>query len=418
MPVIFSTAEGSEHLATLRRLVGARWMALGLMAALTLLVPAMLAISLPQLPLLAVIGTTALFNALAAWRLRQTDSATHWELFSHLLIDITALTALLFFSGGATNPLVSLLLPPVAVAALTLPVRGVIAAGVAAVAAYSALMAFYLPLSVGDAARAAQLHLLGMWLTFAVSAALIAWLVVRMTALIRRRDAELAAAREQALRDERIMAIGTLAAGAAHELGTPLATIALVAGELACETELPAALRDDIALLRQQVDVCKGIITGLSRRAGAERLENSTAEAIDRWLDGVRRRWHAVRPHATSQLEVNSPQPAPTVVSDPRLEQALLNLLNNAANASAAPVEVGLTWPAGRIVIDIRDRGPGFPAAVLAQGGAAAFPPHAQGSGIGLLLTRSAIEQLGGRLSLLNPPDGGALARLELPRNN
>lgn len=418
MSVIPSTAEGGEHLAMLRRLVRARWIALGLLATLTLVAPVTLAIRLPQLPLLGLLGTTALFNVLAAWRLRRADAATHWELFSHLLIDIAALTAMLFFSGGATNPLVSLLLPPVALAALTLPARGVVATGIGAVAGYSTLMAFYVPLAVGDAARAAQLHLLGMWLTFAVSAVLIAWIVMRMTALIRQRDAELAAVREQALRDERIMAIATLAAGAAHELGTPLATMALVAGELAHETQLPDALREDIALLRQQVAVCKEIVTGLSRRAGAERLENSAAEPVDRWLDGLRRRWHAARPHAASRLAIAGMQPVPTIVSDPRIEQALFNLLNNAANASAAPVELAVAWPEGSIVIEIRDHGPGFPAAVLAQAGVATFPPHAQGSGIGLLLTRTAIEQLGGRLLLLNPPEGGALARLELPRSN
>jgi two-component system, sensor histidine kinase RegB len=243
---------------------------------------------------------------------------------------------------------------------------------------------------------------------------MIGWFVVRMTRLIRERDAELAAAREQALRDERIMAIGTLAAGAAHELGTPLGTMALLAGELANDPQLPAAAREDIALLRQQIGVCKEIITGLSRRAGAERLENTDVQAVDRWLDNLRQRWHALRPQAASRLEVIGTRPAPAIANDPRLEQAVLNLLNNAASASAATIDIGLDWSDGQIVIDIHDHGPGFPPAVLKQGGQTAFPPHEHGSGIGLLLTRSAIEQIGGRLLLLNPPEGGALARLEL----
>ena len=107
-------------------------------------------------------------------------------------------------------------------------------------------------------------------------------------------------------------------------------------------------------------------------------------------------------------------QPAPAIANDPRLEQAVLNLLNNAASASAATIDIGLDWSDGQIVINIHDHGPGFPPAVLKQGGQTAFPPHEHGSGIGLLLTRSAIEQVGGRLLLLNPPEGGALARLEL----
>lgn len=418
MPFISCTTDGSDHLANLRRLVVARWVALALLAGLALLVPGTLEIPLPLVPLFTLIGIAALFNGIAHWHLRRAETATAVELFTQLLIDIATLSALVFFSGGATNPLVSLLLPPVAIAALTLPVRCVVAIGIVAVAAYSALMVFYVPLPMSDAGRATRLHLLGMWLTFAVSALMIAWFVVRMTRLIRERDAELAAAREQALRDERIMAIGTLAAGAAHELGTPLGTMALLAGELARDPQLPPAAREDIALLRQQLGVCKEIISGLARRAGAERLESSTAQAVDHWLAGVRQRWHALRPQAASRLEVAGAQPAPQVITDPRLEQAVLNLLNNAANASSAPIDIHLTWRDAQIVIEIHDHGPGFPPAVLQQGGQTAFPPHEHGSGIGLMLTRSAIEQIGGRLSLANPPAGGALARLELPQRS
>lgn len=418
MPFISCTADGSDHLANLRRLVAARWAALAAMAGLTLLLPGLLEIPLPLAPLLALLGIAALFNATVQWRLRDADSASPAELFTQLLIDIATLGGLVFFSGGATNPLVSLLLPPVAIAALTLPVRCVVAIGIAAIATYSALMVFYIPLPLSDAGRAARLHLLGMWLTFAVSAAMIAWFVVRMTRLIRERDAELAAAREQALRDERIMAIGTLAAGAAHELGTPLGTIALLAGDLANDPQLPGSLQPDIALLRQQIGICKEIITGLSRRAGAERLENTATTAVDRWLDGLRQRWHATRPRATSHLKIHGRQPAPGIIDDPRLEQAVLNLLNNAANASSGAIELGLEWTNESITIEIRDHGPGFPLAVLRAGGQTAFPAHERGSGIGLMLTRSAIEQLGGRLTLSNPPEGGALARLELTARN
>ena len=414
MSFISYTAGSSDHLTNLRRLVAARWLALALMTGLTLLLSNWLDIPLPLTPLFALLGIAALLNGILQWRLRDADSATPGELFTQLLIDIATLGALVFFSGGATNPLVSLLLPPVAIAALTLPVRGVVAIGVAAIAMYSVLMVFYIPLPLNDAGRATRLHLLGMWLTFAVSAAMIAWFVVRMTRLIRERDAELAAAREQALRDERIMAIGTLAAGAAHELGTPLGTMALLAGDLASDPQLPTTLQPDIALLRQQIGVCKEIITGLLRRAGAERLENTIAEPVDNWLDKLRQRWHATRPQAVSHLETRGSQPAPEIINDPRLEQAVLNLLNNAANASTAAIDLRLSWGAETIFIDIHDHGPGFPPAVLREGGQNAFPPHEQGSGIGLMLTRSAIEQLGGRLTLSNPPEGGALARLEL----
>ena len=416
MRFLSCTADGADQLANLRRLVATRWAVLAGMAVLVAIAPGALAIPLPQLPLFGIVAIALAFNALSHWRLGGASGATAGELLSQLLFDIAVLSALLFFSGGATNPLISLLLPPVAIAALSLPAVCVIGVGAIAVIAYSLLLLFYVPLPMPDATRATQLHLIGMWLTFAVSAAMIAWFVVRMTRLIRQRDAELAAAREQALRDERVLAMGTLAAGAAHELGTPLATMSLLAGELAADSSLPAAIREDIGLLRQQIAVCKEIITGLSRRAGAERLESPPLQAADRWLDALRLHWHAVRPQAASRLIIGTDGPAPEIVADPRLEQALLNLFNNAANATARPLEIRLSWCSANIGIDIRDHGPGYPAAVLAAAGMQQQPAHAGGSGIGLLLTRAAIEQLGGSLSLSNPDEGGALARIELPR--
>lgn len=404
-----------DTLGHLRRLVAARWGVLAGMALLAWTAARLLAIPLPLWPLAAVLAVAAGFNGLLQFRLRQANAASQWELLSQLLLDIALLSALVFLTGGATNPLVSLLLPPVAIAALTLPARCVAAVAAVAIAAYTALMAYYLPLPLPDASRATQLHLTGMWLTFAVSTAMIAWFVVRMTGLIRARDAELAAAREQGLRNERVMAMGTLAAGAAHELGTPLATMALLAGELATDQRLPEEVREDIALLRQQLAVCKQIITGLSRRAGAERLENVGRVAADQWLEQLRQHWHAARPDSTSRLNCHGHGASPELLADPRLEQALLNLLNNAANASQNTVDLELDWNSRHLILSIADRGPGFPAAVLAQAGRQAFPAHAGGSGIGLLLTHSAIAQLGGRLQLDNPPDGGARATIWLP---
>ncbi|MDP3440816.1 MAG: ATP-binding protein [Azonexus sp.] len=416
MPFISCNIDNPEHLTNLRRLVSSRWGVLAAMAALVITAPLALDISLPQTPLLGILGVTALFNLIVQWRLRQASSVTAYELFSQLLFDIVVLGALLFFSGGATNPLVSLLLPAVAIAALTLPAPCVFAVVGGAVFTYSLLMIYYIPLPMPDASRATRLHLIGMWLTFAISAAMIAWFVVRMTRLIRERDAALAGAREQALRDERVMAMGTLAAGAAHELGTPLATIALLAGELAKEPTMSQAAQEDIALLRQQIGICKTIITGLSRRAEAERLENTSMQAADTWLESVRQHWHASRPKAGSRLVIGSDHPAPTLVTDPRLEQAVLNLLNNAANATTMPLEIRLSWCSQNICIDIRDFGPGFPPSVLQLGGQHSFPAHELGSGVGLMLTQTAIAQLGGQLTLSNPEDGGALARIELPQ--
>lgn len=416
MELFADPPEQADARSQLRRLIRLRWLVLAVMAMLVLLAPAILDIPLPQWPMFCILGIAAGLNLFAQQRLVRDGTATSGEVFSQLLLDIATLGALIFFSGGATNPLVSLLLPPVAIAALSLPGRQVMVISGFAIAVYSLLMVIYLPLNLADASRGTHLHLTGMWLSFAVSTGMIAWFIVRMTRLIRQRDAELALAREHALRDERVMAMGTLAAGAAHELGTPLATMTLLAGELATDPTLSASSRDDIAVLNRQIGVCKEIITRLARRAGAERLEDTTRECLTDWLDRLLDAWHASRPRTASRILHPAHGITPTIVPDPRLEQALLNLLNNAANASQQTVDIALNWTRQIIRIEIRDQGPGFPPKVLATNGQHSLPPHARGTGLGLLLTRSAIEQLGGSLLLGNLPDGGAFARVDLPR--
>lgn len=416
MTDLSSAGDGSSGLRlTLRRLTALRWWLLAGAAAAILSTPRVLDIPLPTLPMLVVIALMAGFNVLALRRVRGGTPIHSMEFFSQLCVDLAALSALLFLSGGAANPVISLLLVPVAVAALSLP--GGFAAAIAALAVivYSLLMWHFVPLTIADAERATRLHLAGMWLTFVVSAIMIAWFVVRMTAAVRERDTRLAEAREQALRDERVVALGALAAGAAHELGTPLATMAVIAGDMERNEGLDEEARADLATLRQQIGACKGIITGLSERAGAGRGEDARPVCADLWLAELRDRWHVMRPHARSRLEIAGPLPAPVVIVETTLEQGLLNLFNNAANAGWGEVSISGEWDDRHLVVEVRDDGPGFPADVLKRAGREPLPAHAGGSGIGLFLAHAAIGRVGGRLILGNPPGGGGLARVELP---
>ncbi|MDD5249138.1 MAG: ATP-binding protein [Rhodocyclaceae bacterium] len=411
MPTSFPDRESTR--ATLRRLVHLRWILLAASLVAILVVPAWLDIPLPLLPLLLALALLAVFNALAARRLQREATLTPQALGVQLGVDLVVLGVLLFLTGGGANPLVSLLLLPVAAAALILPWPWVAGIAGGAIALYSFLAVWFVPLRIADAQRATSLHLAGMWLTFVVSVILIAWLIVRMTALIRSRDAALAAAREQALRDERVVALGALAAGAAHELGTPLATMAVIAGELANEPGLPAAVGEDLALLRRQVAACKAIVTSLAERAGAARLEGARAVAADRWAAEVVERWQATRPRASCTVAIAGPVPAPQIAVDATLEQALANLLNNAANASPEPIALRLAWNEHTLSAEVADRGPGFPAQVLAQAGRAPLLSTTGGAGIGLLLAHAAVSRIGGKLTLENR--GGGIARIELP---
>jgi two-component system sensor histidine kinase RegB len=409
-PSISTTA---DTLTTLRRLVGLHWWLLGGEVAAILATPVLVDIQLPVVPMLAVVAVQAAANGWASWRALRAVHMSAQELFAQLATDLAALSVLMFFSGGAANPLISLLLPPVAVAALVLPGRWVAGIAGLAVSAYSLLMFVYLPLPVADPGRAARLHLAGMWFTFVVSAVMIAWFIVRMTASIRARDAELAAVREQALRDERVVALGALAAGAAHELSTPLATIAIIAGELEHDDSLTDSVRADIDVLRAQVGACKGIISGLADRAGVGRLDSAQSVQADEWLRSLFGRWRRVRPQASARLAIRGKSPEPAIVVETTLEQGLMNLFNNAADAGSQVV-VAADWRGDFLTIEVSDNGPGFPAAVLALAGRAPLPPRAGGSGIGLFLAHTAIERLGGSLILSNSTGGLAVVRLPL----
>ncbi len=412
MTTIIPASPRAETLLTLQRLVAIRWWLLAGEAAAILALPSILDIPLTRWPLLGVVGLQMLGNVLVLGRLRASRVSGDGELLMQLVMDIAALSVLMFLSGGAANPLISLLLPPVAIAALALPVRSVALLAGLAVAAYSLLNIFYLPLPIADAGRAAQLHLAGMWFTFVVSVSMLAWFVVRMKASIRQRDAELSEIREQALRDERVVALGALAAGAAHELSTPLATMAIVAGELAHDAALGASARADVAVLRKQIAACKEIISRLTERAGAARLDSAGAVEAGRWLAEVHQHWLELRPHVSTVLQFSGSAPAALIIADKALEQAFLNLCNNAAD-TGTQVSVMAEGDAQCLAIEVRDQGPGFPLQVMEHAGKRTFPAHANGSGLGLFLAERAISRLGGQLSLFN--DGGGVARIVLP---
>ena len=407
-----SVNSGSAPTA-LRRLVLLRWWLLGGLLLAVLVAPTLLDIPLSLPPLLGVLALLAGFNAFVQFRGNAPWLAPQ-ELASQLAVDLVGMGVLFYLTGGATNPLVSLLLLPVAVSALSLPGRW--AAGVAALAIglYSFLMLYSLPLPIVDIERATRLHLGGMWLTFVVSAALLAWFVTRMTQALRERDLQLAVAREDALRDAQVVALGQLAAGAAHELGTPLATMNVLAGELVADTRLPEEARADLDLLRKQIGICKDIVGGLTRKAGIERAEPGLP--LDAWLENLLARWRAIWPHATCALEVPAGVP-PVIVVDAAIEQAVTNLLNNAAKIAPQGLRVVAGWNAQVLRIAVRDRGPGFPAEILRRCGAQPLPAVAEGNGIGLWLTRAAVERRGGRLKLENSAPGG-VATIELPLEN
>lgn len=402
--------EAIRLVTVLRRLVVLRWWLIGGLTLAVLSAPTLLEIALPLAPLLALLSLMAGFNlVIQLWA--GIEDARASDLSGQLAVDLVAMAVLLYLTGGATNPLVSLLLLPVAVAAFSLPARWVAGIASLAIGLYSFLMLYSLPLPIADAERATRLHLGGMWLTFVVSAGLLAWFVTRMTQALRARDVQLAAAREEALRDAQVVALGQLAAGAAHELGTPLATMKVLAEELVADLRLPEDARTDLDLLQRQIGICKEIVGGLTQKAGIERARQTVSAAT--WLDGLLARWRTLWPRVSCTLEVAGAGTVPQILAEAALEQGITNLLNNAAKIAPEGMRVIIDWNERVLRIAVHDRGPGFPPDILRRCGAEPLPAVAEGSGIGLWLTRAAVERRGGNLRLDN--DGGGVATIELP---
>jgi two-component system sensor histidine kinase RegB len=367
-------------------------------------------------------GITVAYAAMALiifWRLQQAWAVIELEFAVHLASDVVLLSGLLYFSGGAANPFVSLFLLWVVIAATTLAAGYAWLIAALALLCYSLLLKFNVPLTPGDHLDHLDhfsLHVIGMWVNFVVSAALITWFVVRMTRAIQDRDRRLNLVREKALRDDKILSLGLLAAGAAHELATPLSTIKVLVGELQEEAQ-DEALRGDLRTLSTQVDLCRNIIQSLAASAGQGRAEEVRAAQLSTFLRQTIERWQLLRPGVPIDTRFAPGIDDSPVFADDTLATTLISLLNNAANASPMGIELSARREDSQVTLEILDRGTGIAAALARDAGKAVFTNQVEGKGlgIGLFLANATIERLGGSIVLLNRPGGGACTRLSLP---
>jgi two-component system sensor histidine kinase RegB len=400
----------------LRRLVALRGIAVAAQLITLSLVWKILKLELDWQPMLLTIATLAAINLLSWVRLRNTGPISNPELFAQLSVDVVALTILLYFGGGSTNPFVSLYLLPLVIAAATLPGRYTWGMAALTAACYSLLMVYYVPLPHihHNEDDAFNVHVMGMWLGFVISAMVVAYFVVQMAQAVRSRDETLARVREEILRNERIVALGTQAASAAHEMGTPLSTMAVVIGELqhdAASTQ--STLRDSLAILDEQVRGCKRILDKIM--ANAQDSGVALPQPVDTLIAELLDEWQLLRPTAHYHFRCSGVQPAPLLNADVTLRAALMNLLNNAADASPQPIEIHARWDSSSFTLEIRDHGKGLNDEAALKAGSAFFTTKKEGRGLGLLLANATIERMGGTVRLFNREEGGATTELTLP---
>ncbi|MCJ8169676.1 ATP-binding protein [Atopomonas sediminilitoris] len=351
-------------------------------------------------------------------RLRVNLPVTDFEYSVHLTLDIVLFTALLYFSGGATNPFVSYYLVPLAIAATTVPWRHSLLLSGLALSGYSLLLLFYHPIHAQTVAARELLvstHLFGMWLSLAMAAGLLTLFVAPMAATLRRQLREQAERRELSLRDEQLLAVATQAAGAAHELGTPLSTMSVLLKELRSDYPADSALQEDLALLQAQVSQCKTSLQTLVRSAERERAQQTPELDAHTWLTQVLERFSLMRPEASWRVEVQTGD-VPRLMVPADLSQALLNLLNNAADACADGLRIAITWNAREVCVQIRDQGAGLPMGMAEQWGTPFLTTKGGGLGLGLFLSQASVNRAGGRVTLYNHEQGGTVSELVLPR--
>jgi two-component system sensor histidine kinase RegB len=385
-------------------------------------------LGLPVSKLFTSLSIYILILCLSAWRCQWRQPITGLEFSSHLLIDISFFTALLYLSGGASNPFVSYYLVPISIAAATLPKRYTWSITLLSVLAYSCLLKFNHPIpalapDTGGHAHHQQggdnginLHIMGMWANFLISAVLITYFVVQMANELRRQEQRLVDKKEDQLRDEQVLAVATLAAGTAHELGTPLNTMQILLDEMSADKSLNSDIADDLTTLSQQINVCRSTLQQLVATARLNNSQQQQPQSVRDYFQNLFENWSVMRPDAKPTIHIGDNLPDVNIYYTPTISQSLQNLLNNAADASPEKIDIKLRWNSRELHLIIRDYGPGISAELAEQIGEVFVSNKTSGLGIGLFLSQSNLSRFGGKITIQNCEDHcGVITTVILP---
>jgi two-component system sensor histidine kinase RegB len=378
-----------------------------------------LGMPLPLVRMGAVIGALVLLNLSSLVWVRHRAAITKQELLVALMLDVAALTAQLYLSGGAANPFTSLFLLQVTLGAVLLDARSTWSLVALTCASFVWLTMAYRPLDLppNPLSETYSLSVAGMLMGFVLNAVLLVVFVTRVNRNLRDRDAHLAALRQHAAEQDHIVRMGLLASGAAHELGTPLASLSVILSDWRHMPNLAAdhELAEDLAEMEASLQRCKSIVTEILASAGEARGEGSAPTSVAAFLTALVEEWRSARSVRTLYF-TNTFGADLAIVSDIALKQAIFNVLDNAYEVSRDWVELLAEREGDDLVLSISDRGPGFAAEMLAQLGKPYQSSKGRtGGGLGLFLVVNVVRKLGGTVTAENHRKRGATVRLVLP---
>lgn len=401
------------------QLIHLRWIAVAGQVVTILAVHFGFGFKLPLTAMMLTLAALVALNLFSLLRLKRAEPLGPYDLFTALTLDALALTIQLYFSGGATNPFTTLYLLHVILGAVLLEAWETWAIVALISFCFVGLIAFNRPIVASGLSDQAffELFIMGMLIGVVLDALLLVTFVGRINANLRRHDARLAELRQRAAEETHIVRMGLLASGAAHELGTPLATLDVILGDwrrmplFASNPELAQELED----MRGEVRRCKSIVTGVLQSAGEARSGEVRASTLRAFMDEVIAEWRATRGDVALTYETDLLTPTP-IVAESTLKQVIHNVLDNALEAPAREIRLNAAVRGDWLRIEVDDDGPGFAAGALADFGKPYNSTKGRaGGGLGLFLVVNVLRKLGGTAEAENRPTGGARVVLRLP---
>lgn len=383
-----------------------------------LLVNYFLQIKLPLTAMFLVIIFLAILNCVSFYRYKFQKNISDKSLFIELLFDVAALTLQIYFSGGISNPFISLFLLQVIIGAILL--KRIYAWAIAAITifCYIWLSFNYLELHAFHHHQGGDLfnlHLHGMLISYVFAAILLLIFVTKIIKNLKDGDEKINLLKRQSLEKEQVIRMGLLATGAAHELGTPLSTILVILSDWK-KMNLKKDLIADVEIIEAQIARCKKILSEILSTSGKERLEQARIAPIKEAFDDLIKKWQKSRKpeNLIYNFEGKSEK---KILFDDILTQAFFNIFDNAIEASPDFISIGVLIAQDNIIVSVEDKGKGFDLEIIKQIGKPNLTTK-NSSGLGLFLALNILHRIGGDLKIENLPAGGAKVSLNILLKN